>query len=49
MRHNHKFWSLHLGLGEGFPDDAMEKNLPANAGFIGDVSTNPGLGRSPGR
>jgi len=27
----------------------MEKNLPANAGDIGDADSIPGLGRSPGR
>ena len=26
----------------------MVKNLPANAGDLGDVSSIPGLGRSPG-
>ena len=26
----------------------MVKNLPANAGDVGDVSSIPGLGRSPG-
>ena len=26
----------------------MLKNLPANAGYAGDMGLNPGLGRSPG-
>ena len=32
----------------GFPDDAVVKNLPANAGAAGDSSFIPGSGRSPG-
>ena len=31
----------------GFPGGAGVKNLPANAGAIGDVSSIPGSGRSP--
>ena len=34
--------------GRGIPGGAMVKNLPANAGDIGDVGLIPGLGRSPG-
>ena len=33
----------------GFPGGSVVKNLPARAGDIGDVSSIPGLGRSPGR
>ena len=42
---------LHLGVLQLqlvhalFPDDAVVKNLPANAGDVGSV---PGSGRSPG-
>ena len=32
----------------GFPGDSVVRNLPANAGDAGDVSSVPGLGRSPG-
>ena len=32
---------------KGFPGDSVVKNLPANAGDIGDGSI-PGSGRSPG-
>ena len=32
----------------GFPGDTVVKNLPANAENIGDASSIPGLGRSPG-
>jgi len=32
----------------GFPGGEMVKNLPANAGDIGDVSSIPKSGRSPG-
>ena len=32
----------------GFPGDSVVKSLPANAGDAGDVSSVPGLGRSPG-
>ena len=31
----------------GFPDGAVVKNLPANAGNTRDVGSIPGLGRSP--
>ena len=31
-----------------FPGGSVEKNLPTNAGDTGDVSSIPGLGRSPG-
>ena len=33
----------------GFPDGAMVKNPPVNKGDVKDVSSIPGLGRSPGR
>ena len=32
----------------GFPGGAVVKNLPTNAGDTGDLSSIPGLGRSPG-
>ena len=32
----------------GFPGGAVVKNLPANAGDVGDASLIPGLGRFPG-
>ena len=32
----------------GFPGGSVIKNLPANAGDTRDVSSIPGLGRSPG-
>ena len=32
----------------GFPGGSMLKNLPANAGDLGDAGLTPGLGRSPG-
>ena len=32
----------------GFPGGSVVKNPPANAGDMGDVSSVPGLGRSPG-
>ena len=32
----------------GFPDDSVIKNLPANAGDVGDVGWIPEPGRSPG-
>ena len=32
----------------GFPGGSVVKNLPANAGDIGDTGSIPGLGRSPG-
>ena len=32
----------------GFPGDSVVKNLPANAGDAGDVSSVPVLGRFPG-
>ena len=31
----------------GFPGDSVVKNLPANAGDTGEVSSVPGSGRSP--
>ena len=35
-------------LQDGFPDVSVVKNLPANAGDIGDAGSLPGLGRYPG-
>ena len=32
----------------GFPDDAVIKNLPANAGDARNMGSIPGSGRSPG-
>ena len=32
----------------GFPGGAVVKNPPTNSGHAGDVSSTPGLGRSPG-
>ena len=32
----------------GFPGGSVVKHPPANAGDSGDVSSSPGLGRSPG-
>ena len=33
---------------QGFPSSALVKNPPADAGDARDVSSMPGLGRSPG-
>ena len=33
---------------QGFPGGTVVKNLPANAGDIGDAGSVPGSGRSPG-
>ena len=33
---------------QGFPDGSMVKNMLGNAGTIGNVSSIPGSGRSPG-
>ena len=33
---------------KGFPGGSVVKNLPANAGDLGDMGSIPGLGRSPG-
>ena len=35
--------------GAGFPGGSVVKNLPANAGDIGDEGSIPGPGRSSGR
>ena len=32
----------------GFPGGSVVKNLPANAGDVGDVDLTPGSGSSPG-
>ena len=32
----------------GFPGGSVVKNLPANAGDVGDTGLIPGSGRSPG-
>ena len=34
---------------QGFPGDAMVKNLPVSAGEAGDAGSIPGSGRSPRR
>ena len=39
---------FHLKKTEDFPDRAVVKNLPANAGGAGEAGLIPGLGRSPG-
>ena len=49
----HEMWRGEYSLGVykcllGFPGGAVVKNLPAKAGFIIDVGSSPGLGRSPG-
>ena len=33
----------------GFPGGSVVKNLPANAGDLGDMGLIPGFGRSPGK
>ena len=38
-----------MGLPLGFPDGSVVKNLPANAGDIGDAGSIPGSERSPGK
>ena len=38
--------NIHLLL--GFPGGSVLKNLPANAGDVGDAGLIPGSGRSPG-
>ena len=40
--------NMHPALCMGFPGSIVVKNLPANAGDIGDVSSIPGSGRFPG-
>ena len=40
-----------MGVGHnrgGFPGGSVVKNLPANAGDVGDAGSIPGSGRSPG-
>ena len=45
----HSLPSVHLFLCLHFPGGASgKKNLPANAGDIGNMGSIPGLGRSPG-
>ena len=39
---------LRLHVEKDFPDDAMVKNPPANAGDARDLGSTPGSGRSPG-
>ena len=34
---------------QGFPGGSVVKNSPVNVGAAGDVSSIPGLGRSPGK
>ena len=41
-------WSNLLVLILGFLRDSVVKNLPANEGRVGDMGSNPGLGRFPG-
>ena len=36
------------GTVQGFPSGVVVKNLPANAGDVGDMGWIPGSGRSPG-
>ena len=43
-RDSNMFNKQHMGL----PGGIVEKNPPANAGDVGDASSIPGLGRSPG-
>ena len=38
-----RFWDLDKNMNEGFPGDAVVKNLPANAG---DTGSSPGPVRS---
>ena len=40
-------WKTVLNDTWGFPGDSVVKNLPANAGDTGEVSSVPGSGRSP--
>ena len=42
------FFFLSNTKSRGFPDGAVVKNLPANAGDAREVGSIPGLGRSPG-
>ena len=44
---NRSFY-IHSKANGGFSSGLVVKNLPANAGATGDVSSIPGLGRSPG-
>ena len=44
-----KMNSLGLCTPTGFPGGSLVKNLPADAGDIGDSGLIPGSGRSPGR
>ena len=39
---------IELEEAKGFPDSAVVKNLPANAGNTGGAGSIPGSGRSPG-
>ena len=48
LTHLRKGSSLLTSLAWGFRDGSMVKNLSANAGDTGDVSSIPGLGRFPG-
>ena len=41
------FGMIYGGFG-GFPGGSVIRNLPANAGDAGEVSSIPGSGRSPG-
>ena len=46
--HTHTHTHTHIQTHMGFPSDSMAKILPANAGVIGDLTSIPGLGISPG-
>ena len=39
---------MEVNIEWGFPGGSVVKNLPANAGTVGDLGLIPGLGRSPG-
>ena len=45
--YTHIYTHTHTYIQE-FPSDSVVKNLPANSGDTGDVSSIPGLGRLPG-
>ena len=41
-------FSFYYGIKRGFSGGASDKELPINAGEVGDADLIPGLGRSPG-
>ena len=45
---DNRFFYICSKANGGFSSGLVVKNLPANAGAAGDVSSVPGLGRSPG-